>query len=179
MNGNRSDIDYSFGTCLPSECLSDLYFKRDAVYYEVPFVNAACWLLSVDCVNVVGGFDTLLFQHFGEDNNYCQRMKYHGWRIIINMHCTICHDREYRKDRIGKNPLWDNINARVGLKVELGDITKSVELTRRIRTLRIRKLLSLFTFRFSKAQECDSFLKDCLLVEESREINMKPGLNWL
>lgn len=61
-------------------------------------VNAAAWLVSAACIKKVGGFDRLLFTHYGEDDNYCQRLEYHGFELIVNSQAIIYHDRENRGD---------------------------------------------------------------------------------
>jgi GT2 family glycosyltransferase len=61
--------------------------------YQVPFVNAAAWLISKACIEKVGGFDPIFF-HYGEDDNYCQRVVYHGFKIGILPNTYIVHDRE-------------------------------------------------------------------------------------
>ena len=33
---------------------------------------------------------------YGEDNNYVQRLKYHGFKLGIVPNCKIFHDREAR-----------------------------------------------------------------------------------
>ena len=58
----------------------------------VPFVNAAAWLVSKECLSKTGYFDPI-FNHYGEDRNYCERVKYHGFKIGIAKNATICHDR--------------------------------------------------------------------------------------
>ena len=63
--------------------------------YEVPFVNAAGWLLSKICLIIVGGFDPIFF-HYGEDDNYCQRVSYHGFKIGVLPNIFMVHDREER-----------------------------------------------------------------------------------
>jgi GT2 family glycosyltransferase len=63
--------------------------------YEVPFVNAAGWLLSKTCLITVGGFDPIFF-HYGEDDNYCQRVLYHGFKIGVLPDTFMIHDREDR-----------------------------------------------------------------------------------
>jgi len=59
---------------------------------SVPFVNAAAWMLSRDCVHKVGYFEPL-FGHYGEDRNYCDRVLYHNFQIVIAIGGRICHDR--------------------------------------------------------------------------------------
>lgn len=63
--------------------------------YEVPFVNAAGWLISRECLMRVGGFDPIFF-HYGEDDNYCQRVLYHGFKIGVLPDTFMIHDREDR-----------------------------------------------------------------------------------
>lgn len=50
--------------------------------YDLPFVNAAIWLMSLECITRVGGFCPAFF-HYGEDDNYCHRVLYHGLKIGI------------------------------------------------------------------------------------------------
>lgn len=59
------------------------------------FINAAAWLLSRECLLKVGGFDRIFF-HYGEDRNYCQRVRYHGFDIAVVTGSFIYHDREQR-----------------------------------------------------------------------------------
>ncbi|GEJ30695.1 glycosyl transferase [Flavobacterium psychrophilum] len=69
----------------------------------VPFVNAAAWLVSSACLQKVGGFESL-FGHYGEDRNYCDRVLYHQFQIVIAKNAKICHDRKisrsFKKDLI-------------------------------------------------------------------------------
>ena len=57
-------------------------FKFSEKIYEVPFINAAIWLMSNKCLKTVGGFSPVFF-HYGEDNNYCHRVIYHNLKIGI------------------------------------------------------------------------------------------------
>ena len=56
------------------------------------FVNAAAWLVSKKCFEKVGLFDPI-FSHYGEDRNFCDRVKYHGFKIGVVKNAAICHDR--------------------------------------------------------------------------------------
>ena len=62
---------------------------------NVKFVNAAAWLLSIDCLKKTGGFDPVFF-HYGEDGNYCQRAIFNGFQIAVLTNSFIHHDREQR-----------------------------------------------------------------------------------
>lgn len=61
---------------------------------EVRFVNAASWLISISCLQKVGLFDPL-FQHYGEDTDYCNRVKFHGLKVGILLNSIVFHDRVY------------------------------------------------------------------------------------
>jgi len=58
----------------------------------VPFVNAATWLVSKECFQKTGYFEPI-FNHYGEDRNFCDRIRFHGFKIGIVKDATICHDR--------------------------------------------------------------------------------------
>ncbi len=93
--------------------VSPIHFSADAVnfdssfntYYSryeteidsnsiriVPFVNAAAWLVSKECFKKTGYFDPV-FNHYGEDRNFCVRLHYHKFKIGIVKNAAICHDR--------------------------------------------------------------------------------------
>lgn len=59
---------------------------------DVPFVNAAAWLIPKRVIETVGYFEPL-FQHYGEDRNYANRVKFHDYKIVIAKDSKICHDR--------------------------------------------------------------------------------------
>ncbi len=101
LNANKSKLDYSFTDSIIQQYtpnfISDLYLDHLQDFYETKMVNAAAWLICRQCIEKVGGFDTLVFYHYGEDDNYCQRVLYHGFKIYITTKTTICHDTEERK----------------------------------------------------------------------------------
>ena len=60
---------------------------------EARFINAAAWLLPLRTIEAVGGFDPL-FLHYGEDNNYCQRVLHQSLTIRVVPQALVCHDRK-------------------------------------------------------------------------------------
>ena len=60
--------------------------------FEVPFVNAAAWLVSAACFTKVGLFEPF-FSHYGEDRNFSDRAYFHGFKIGIVDNAKIVHDR--------------------------------------------------------------------------------------
>ena len=63
---------------------------------ELPFVNAAFWLLPIAVVKKIGGFSPL-FYHYGEDRNYLLRTHFHGFKIGYLPNAFATHDRQNRK----------------------------------------------------------------------------------
>ena len=101
LNADKSHFDKSFLGYFYSSKTIHAYEnlkleKNEPACYDTNFFNAAAWLITRKCLEVVGGFDTILFKHYGEDNNYCDRAKYHNFKIAIVPSASICHDREHR-----------------------------------------------------------------------------------
>ncbi len=101
LNGKGNRLDRNFSNYVSYRGNPDFYSdcvlgnERKEIY-EVPFVNAAGWLLSKEILEKVGGFDPM-FYHYGEDDNYCQRARYHGFKIGVVPTAFMCHDREERQ----------------------------------------------------------------------------------
>ena len=77
------------------QLISDLYFANLKDIYETKYVNAAAWLLPRKTLLEIGGFDPI-FSHYGEDDNYLQRVIYHGYKIGICPKQIVVHDTERR-----------------------------------------------------------------------------------
>lgn len=62
---------------------------------EVPFVMAAHWLVSIDAIRTVGGFSPA-FPHYGEDDNFIDRLHWHGLKCGVVAEASAVHDRADR-----------------------------------------------------------------------------------
>lgn len=62
---------------------------------EVPFINAAFWMIPVPVLKTIGGFSPL-FYHYGEDVDFANRLHYHGFKIGYAPAVFGNHDREQR-----------------------------------------------------------------------------------
>lgn len=58
--------------------------------YTTSFVHAACWLMPIETIKKVGGFDPLFF-HTGEDNDYIQRLSTKLLKIGIASNAMLFH----------------------------------------------------------------------------------------
>lgn len=105
LNGKGDGLDYKVAEYYikPSKCpqlISDAFLNKlkDDVY-KIDFINAAAWLITKKCLEVVGGFSPT-FYHYGEDENYCHRLHYKQFFIGLYPTVNVCHDREEREDNI-------------------------------------------------------------------------------
>lgn len=102
MNALRDKFDDYFALLSigknKDNIISDIYLNKCKEVYDVDFVMAAHWLLSRECLIKIGGFSSI-FYHYGEDNNFLQRLHYHGFKSGICPYLRVTHDREFRKRR--------------------------------------------------------------------------------
>ncbi|MBV8324706.1 glycosyltransferase family 2 protein [Chryseobacterium sp.] len=71
--------------------ISDLYFQTLKPYYEIRFVNAAHWLLPRKTIETVGGFNPYFF-HYGEDDEYVNRIHFHRKKVLLVPGSKVVHD---------------------------------------------------------------------------------------
>lgn len=100
IQANIKHLDENFGFSIfnwesNKIIIEDIYFNRIKDVYPVNFVMAAHWLMSKECIQKVGGFSPT-FPHYGEDNNYIHRAKFHGFKIGVLPTEKVIHDRENR-----------------------------------------------------------------------------------
>jgi len=99
LNGAGDGLDYGFSNYIgPNKCrglYSDIYLGRVKDIYDVGFVNAAAWSMTRKCLERVGGFSPSFF-HYGEDDNYAQRLHFHKLELGVLPTARIYHDREQR-----------------------------------------------------------------------------------
>ncbi|HEX5152064.1 MAG TPA: glycosyltransferase family 2 protein [Parafilimonas sp.] len=120
LNGSYTALDVKFSEyIIPQRCpdfVSDIYLNKLKSVYEIEFVNAAAWLISSLCIKKTGLFEPMFFL-YGEDDNYLQRVEYYNFKTGISPSCTICHDREIRKEDRNKtgSKLWNRTQSLIML----------------------------------------------------------------
>ncbi len=180
LNGIKDKLDWGFASYVPGDFISDLYLQKLRTIYEVNFINAAAWLISMDSIRKVGGFDTSLFVHYGEDNNYCQRVLFHGLKIIINTKVSICHDREfrlgfereYRQKVFVMDPFFRD-------KIVFGNINEKVDILKLKKQQFFSVIKSLLKFSIPGAKMHLKNIKVLNQINVSRMKNINGGLVWL
>lgn len=99
FNSTQTALDQGFSTYIASsknaELLSDIFLHQFKSIYEIPFVNAAAWLLNIENFRKLGFFDPDFFM-YGEDTDLINRVLYHNYKLGITPLANICHAREYR-----------------------------------------------------------------------------------
>ncbi|RNC66766.1 glycosyltransferase [Proteiniphilum sp. X52] len=99
LTGDGLDLDKNFFRYISSGApifIKDLILNKiRSRVYSCNFINAAIWLVSIECIRRVGGFDPLFF-HTGEDVDYCNRVIYKGLNIGFSPYAKAFHARENR-----------------------------------------------------------------------------------
>lgn len=97
LNGQGTDFDRNFNRntiSRSSDILSLMELKNG--HKTRPFfaeaAAAACWLIPIEIIRSVGGFNPLFFQ-YGEDHNYLDRVFFHGYQLEVVPTAFMCHDR--------------------------------------------------------------------------------------
>lgn len=65
--------------------------------YEVETVMAAHWLLPTSTIRKIGFFSPT-YPHYGEDDDYTARLRFHGLQVGVVMSARAVHDRQYRQE---------------------------------------------------------------------------------
>lgn len=95
LNGKGDNLDFGFATYTGWHSM-DKIAKQGTTPHEIPFVNAALWLIPTAVLLQTGGF-ALLFAHYGEDVNLAQRIRKRGYALGIATDAVGYHGREDRK----------------------------------------------------------------------------------
>lgn len=93
LTGKGDKPDPGFGHYAKIQEINDL--KENESILELPFINAAFWMIPVSVLKQVGGFSPL-FYHYGEDKDFVNRLHYHHLRVGYSPEAFGNHDREYR-----------------------------------------------------------------------------------
>lgn len=90
----ENQIDSLFHNNLVNSGITDITDNNyDKYVREIGFCNAALWCLSRKCIEDIGGFSPSFF-HYGEDNNYVDRIHYYGGKIGVVPSVKAYHYRE-------------------------------------------------------------------------------------
>ena len=190
LNGNKTKLDKNFLRYIGHDRNPSLYLdafnKTLKPVYDFSFINAAAWLIPIEVIENVGGFDTVFF-HYGEDDNFCHRVLYHGYKIGVVPNSFVCHDR-IQNPKINQEKC---INEKIKIKereykIQYCNILNDDYPTKykiKISYLQRQILKSIICLKFYKT---NYFVKEYFLlkriessVKNSREINIVKGRHYL
>jgi GT2 family glycosyltransferase len=97
FDGSGKNLDHAFANYLRQSdySLDTIEEEKSTQILPIDFVNAAAWFLNRKCIETVGGFGPLFVQ-YGEDRDYIQRLKFHGFETGFIASTRIFHDRQGR-----------------------------------------------------------------------------------
>lgn len=105
----------------PRQMLSDYACSNIQPLYEMEMIPAAHWLIPRKALLAVGGFSPT-FPHYGEDNNYAQRIYHHGFKVGLVTTTRCVHDTAYNPTASKEKQQYFNY---IGQLIELSHPTSS------------------------------------------------------
>ncbi len=125
LNGNGTALDAMFGQIVrktPNTLIDDAVISNSRMlpYYNCGCIAAASWLLPREIISNLGGFNPL-FHHYGEDNNYHQRLVYHGYKTRMVPDAYMYHDRQLH----GDTALYNKTRLKREMMIAACDINSS------------------------------------------------------
>ena len=183
LNGQGNAIDHMFKGSLrnaENTLLDDLViYGEQKDKYETGEICAACWLMPISLIRQIGGFNPIYF-HYGEDNNYYQRLLYHKIKPYVATKAFMYHDRliHGNAEAFNKNKLHrDLLNITCNINNSFFNIIYGM-------TLRLFRCY--FTDLPKKQYKIGAFCKEtCWLLNniktilKSRKKEKIEQLNWL
>lgn len=127
LDSEGTNLDKSFLYYIKNpgnnQFLSDFILNKEKKdIYDLKMINAAAWLLPSKTLKLVGGFHPMFFL-YGEDDNYCQRVHYHGLKIGVTPNTFIIHDSKnnnHPEFEAGTQKYYDKFLNRI--KIEYANI---------------------------------------------------------
>jgi N-acetylglucosaminyl-diphospho-decaprenol L-rhamnosyltransferase len=149
LEGTATTLDFAFHSYVhptKTNYLADSALKQQKFFYELPFVNAAAWIMKAEVIRKIGVFHPV-FEHYGEDDEYCIRLKNNGYKLAICSESFILHDRPQQR---ANNKFFEpEVHLRRTLILEYfsNNHTPSADASQRFFKLMLYRLL---TFKFGK-----------------------------
>ena len=159
-----------------SSLFDDLFFGHLKDVYRTKYVNAAAWFMPRKTLETIGGFDPIFF-HYGEDDNYINRVLYHGLKIGICPRLQIVHDNDRPR------PLYDSREHEVLMLIEYTNVKHHHDIEAEMRHYLSKAFKSFIKGRKVVARNHFSdyswLKKHRQELENSVSVNRKKGMNWL
>ena len=184
MTGEGDRIDKNFHDHAIGRSRELVRYEQDQIAgktdkYATDEINAACWFLPRPVLEEIGGFNPLFF-HYAEDNDYLQRLHYHGKGVYFVSGTYCYHDRAHVPAKL---PSKQSIYQQLILRAV--DINYSPCLCTMHRW---RYGIAVWHTALAERRRQDirfyyqakrDFLKKCQDIRENREILQTKGSHWI
>lgn len=97
MNTAQGGVEKQFGVY----CKKNKIQLNLDVPQQVDFVNAALWLIPIECIKIVGGFNPI-YPHYGEDVDFVQRIQYRHRNAGVVANVIAYHERVMGEESLKK-----------------------------------------------------------------------------
>ncbi|WP_379968521.1 glycosyltransferase family 2 protein [Epilithonimonas sp. UC225_85] len=177
LNGKGDALDYNFSHYITPNFCKNLYSdfvvqKLKDTVYESDFICAAAWLVTKESLRVIGGFSPV-FYHYGEDDNYVNRLKFSKLKIGVYPKVSIYHDREERQGGVLKDK---EFNRTKSVLLNNSNPLKKQDIAKKIQTLSfkiiVRKIFSRGTILEDMQLEKKVLIKFKDQIEENNKISL-------
>ena len=165
---HKLDFNFAAGALCYESCphfFNDIIGGKLNEVYNVKNVMAAHWLMSRECLLKVGGFSPS-FPHYGEDDNYTERVAYYGMKVGIAIKAIGIHDRENRTTSIKKRMYLDYIEAIKYFSSPLKQMSKNKH-----KSIKILLLDAVKYFSFTPLKYITILFLKMKYIKENRKIS--------
>ena len=160
LNGSGTMLDRSFRfsiSQMPDEFFDDIIVRHKAASsYTAHEICAACWFIPAHILRAIGGFNPLFF-HYGEDNNYYQRLTFHNYHVTLVPSAHMCHDRQEH----GNITVYNHRHLHRDLLLIFGNINHGFAKC-------MRRYLSLIFRQYTKQLPARQYIPGTILIETLR-----------
>jgi GT2 family glycosyltransferase len=192
LTKDRNLLEYYFATFVnhkinPSFYSDFILGNKIQDVYSFPFISAAIWLLPKKSLATIGGFDPI-FWHYGEDDNFCQRVIYHNLKIGVVSNAFARHDTRIRiQENSYKYSEKYYLDYQKNLQCKYANINYDYNFSLFVKFERNKIIKNLITSLFSfKTKEVVSSIrlmkllqKEIPLIKKSRAINKNKSPNYI
>jgi len=158
------------------ELFNDLYFNKLKDIYQTKYINCASWFVARKTLETVGGFDPLFF-HYGEDDNYLNRLFYNNLKLGICPKLQIIHDNDRPR------PLYDSREQEILWMIEYTNINREINFENEIRNARKKLITNTLKRNKIRAQYWNDLLNFLKInknkIIESRNIYKETGKHFI
>lgn len=160
---SEKELDKLFASRLSDELIDDCLLDAGNIKEIYPTKNdrsiqAAHWLLDIKVIKKTGGFSPTFF-HYGEDVNYCNRVRFLGYELGIVPSVRGVHDRKGRVEQKDKSLFFKVIHCK--------NILSNPNLSKKAR----RSLLKRSLFSYIPDYKFNTFRILGFVIKDIRKIN--------